>query len=173
MSDVRGFPPVAAADARVLILGSMPGAASLTAGCYYAHPRNAFWPIMGALLGFSPQLPYPQRLLALQSAGVALWDVIAVCQREGSLDADIVPQSVAANDFTGFFAAHRQIGHVYFNGSAAEQAFRRHVLHRPGLPALEYHRLPSTSPAHAALSHDRKLADWSVILGALKCGEGV
>jgi hypoxanthine-DNA glycosylase len=173
MSDVRGFPPVAAADARLLILGSMPGTASLTAGCYYAHPRNAFWSIMGALLDFSPQLPYAQRLLALQASGIALWDVIAVCHRKGSLDADIVPRSIVANDFPGFFTAHPRITCVCFNGGAAEQAFRRHVRCGQDLPALDYCRLPSTSPAHAALSHDKKLAAWSVILGALKRPEGV
>lgn len=166
MSLSHGFPPVAAPSARVLILGSMPGQASLQAGQYYAHQRNAFWRIMGDLLGAGPALPYAQRLEKLTAAGIALWDVIAACERAGSLDADIVGSSVAANDFAAFFAVHRNIVQVFFNGAAAETAFRRRVL--PGLSAsrLRLTRLPSTSPAHAARSYADKLAAWSAILPA-------
>lgn len=164
MAQVCSFPPVAASDARVLILGSMPGEASLRAGQYYAHQRNAFWRIMGDLLGAGPALPYAERLARLQGAGIALWDVIAACQRSGSLDADIVKESVRANDFGGFFAAHPGIERVYFNGGAAETNFRRHV--RPELPGttIQMLRLPSTSPAHAARSYAEKLAAWSAIV---------
>ena len=160
----QGFPPVAAPGARVLILGSMPGQASLRAGQYYAHERNAFWRIMGDLLGSGPELPYAQRLEKLTEAGIALWDVIAACERAGSLDADIVGSSVAPNDFAGFFAVHRNIVRVYFNGAAAETAFRRHAL--PGFAgsSLQLTRLPSTSPAHAARGYAEKLAAWSVIV---------
>jgi hypoxanthine-DNA glycosylase len=164
MSQVSSFPPVAAPDARVLILGSMPGEASLRAGQYYAHQRNAFWRIMGDLLGAGAELPYVDRLARLQAAGIALWDVIADCRRSGSLDADIVKESVRANDFSGFLAAHPGVERVYFNGGAAETNFRRHVL--PNLPGttLRMLRLPSTSPAHAARSYAEKLAAWSVIV---------
>lgn len=164
MGAVNCFPPVARPDARLLILGSMPGQASLTAGCYYAHPRNSFWPIMGDLLGFSPRLPYARRLERLHAAGIALWDVLARCERVGSLDSDIIPGSVEVNDFPGFFAVHPDIRHVFFNGSAAEAAFRRDVL--PELPHLELQlsRLPSTSPAHAARGYAEKLAAWSAIV---------
>jgi hypoxanthine-DNA glycosylase len=155
---------VASADATVLILGSMPGEASLYAGQYYAHERNAFWRIMGDLLGAGLSLPYRERLERLTEAGIALWDVIAACERSGSLDADIVGASVRANDFVSFFSAHPGIRRVYFNGAAAEANFRRHVL--PGLagcgPLLV--RLPSTSPAHAAQGYAEKLAAWSVIV---------
>ena len=163
MSLVSGFPPVAAADARVLVLGSMPGQASLDAQEYYAHRQNAFWRIMGELFGAGPELPYAQRLERLTAVGIALWDVIGACQRPGSLDADIVAASVQANDFAAFFAVHRSIERVFLNGGAAEHAFRRHVL--PGLPAgsLALQRLPSTSPAHASLSYADKLAAWSAI----------
>lgn len=166
MSLSHGFPPVAAPGARALILGSMPGQASLRAGQYYAHERNAFWRIMGDLLGAGPDLPYAQRLEKLTGAGIALWDVIAACERAGSLDADIVRHSVAPNDFVAFFAVHRDIARVFFNGAAAETAFRRHVL--PALPGLSLRlaRLPSTSPAHAALGYADKLAAWSALLGA-------
>ena len=142
----------------------MPGKASLFAQQYYAHPRNAFWRVMGDLVGAYPALPYAERLHKLAEAGIALWDVIAACERPGSLDADIVKDSVRGNDFAGFFAVHRSITRVFFNGATAELNFRRHVL--PGLSgwSLPTRRLPSTSPAHAALSYEAKLAAWSVIV---------
>lgn len=164
MDTCLGFPPVAAPDARVLVLGSMPGRASLAAGQYYAHRQNAFWRIMGDLLGAGPDLPYCERLDCLMRHGVALWDVMAACERPGSLDADIVPASVQANDFAAFFATHVAIDRVFFNGAAAETAFRRHVL--PALPKADFlvQRLPSTSPAHAALAYADKRQAWSAIL---------
>jgi double-stranded uracil-DNA glycosylase len=164
MALLHCFPPVADAGARLLILGSMPGKASLQADRYYAHPRNAFWRLMGDLLGAGPELPYAQRLDRLRAAGVALWDVIAACERDSSLDADIVAPSVEANDFLGFFAAHPGIEQVFFNGATAETSFRRHVLPVLGDTHLQFTRLPSTSPAHAALSYGEKLAAWQVIV---------
>lgn len=164
MALITGFPPVADVSARVLILGSMPGEASLQADQYYAHPRNAFWPIMGRLLGAGPELPYGERLERLKMAGVALWDVIGTCEREGSLDARIVAKSVQANDFAGFFAAHPGVSRVFFNGAAAETAFRRHVRAVLGESQLAFHRLPSTSPAHAGMAFAAKLAAWSVVV---------
>jgi hypoxanthine-DNA glycosylase len=164
MGLIQGFPPVVAPGARCLILGSMPGQASLQADRYYAHPRNAFWPIMGELLGAGPALPYEIRLQKLTAAGIALWDVIAACERPGSLDADIVGPSVRPNDFAAFLAAYPAIESVYFNGGAAETAFRRHVLPRLADRPLRLHRLPSTSPAHAARNYAEKLAAWSVIV---------
>lgn len=160
---VRSFPAVHTGAARVLILGSMPGEASLAAVQYYAHPRNAFWPIMGALFGAGPELPYVQRLERLCAAGVALWDVIGACQREGSLDSAIARDSIVANDFTALFSACPGIGHVFFNGSAAEAAFRRHVKRPPTGQPLRFTRLPSTSPAHAARSFEAKLAAWQAV----------
>ncbi|MBW7900857.1 MAG: DNA-deoxyinosine glycosylase [Rhodocyclaceae bacterium] len=161
---VRSFPPIADAGARVLILGSMPGVASLVAGRYYAHGRNAFWPLMGALLGFAADAPYEARTAALRAAGVALWDVLHACTREGSLDAAIDRDSEVANDLPGFLAAHPRIRHVFFNGAAAEDCFRRRVL--PGLDAaaLAFARLPSTSPANAAHSFEKKCAAWRAAL---------
>ncbi|MBU1363736.1 MAG: DNA-deoxyinosine glycosylase [Gammaproteobacteria bacterium] len=164
MSLSRGFPPVADRSARVLVLGSLPGKASLAAQAYYANRQNVFWRIMGDLLGAGPELPYGQRLEKLQAAGIALWDVIAAGERPGSLDSAIVRDSVCVNDFSAFFAVHRGIGRVFFNGAAAEATFRRHVL--PGLAGEkpELIRLPSTSPAHAASSYADKLAAWSAIV---------
>lgn len=154
----------------MLILGSMPGQASLAAGQYYAHPRNAFWPIMGALVGAGPELPYPRRVQQLQATGIALWDVLAECERPGSLDAHIVAASIRANDFAGLLPELPTLRAIAFNGSAAEQAFRRHVL--PALPGLRVDllRLPSTSPAHAARSLTQKLAEWQRLLNYLREG---
>ncbi len=166
---VRSFAPVAAPDARVLILGSMPGVASLSAGQYYAHPRNAFWPIMGALLGFAADAPYAARLQALTRSGIALWDVLAACVRPGSLDAAIDPASAVPNDFAGFLAQHPRVTAVFFNGSAAADCFRREV--QPKLDparALTLVRLPSTSPAHAAQSFATKCAQWRAVCAALE-----
>ncbi|MFZ1425716.1 MAG: DNA-deoxyinosine glycosylase [Geminicoccaceae bacterium] len=157
----KSFPPIVGPDARVLILGSMPGAASLHAGQYYAHKHNSFWRIMGELFGAGLELPYPDRLQLLTRAGVALWDVLESCARIGSLDSAITDER--PNDFAGFFAEHRGIAHVFFNGAKAEQAFTRRVLSTLAPNRLTLRRLPSTSPAHAGMSFQRKLDAWRVV----------
>lgn len=163
-----GFPYSADPDARVLILGSMPGRKSLDESQYYAHPQNAFWPIMGELFGFSPALPYAERLEQLRDKGVALWDVAHRCIRPGSLDSAI--RNTEPNDFSSFFAAHTLVRTIFFNGRKAEELFRRHVL--PTLPEefarIERHLLPSTSPANAALNRTQKLAAWTIVSHALE-----
>ncbi len=164
MSAVKSFPPIADPGARVLILGSMPGVASLAAGRYYAHARNAFWPLLGALLGFAADAPYAERTAALRAAGIALWDVLHACTRAGSLDVAIERGSEVPNDLPGFLAAHPRITHVFFNGAAAEACFRRHVLPQLGTGAITCVRLPSTSPANASSSFERKLAAWRAAL---------
>lgn len=158
---VRSFAPVAAPDARILILGSMPGVASLEAGQYYAHPRNAFWPIMGALFGAGPDLPYPERVVQLMASGVAVWDVLQACEREGSLDSNI--RSEVPNDFAAFFRTHPSIRRIGLNGGKAAAAFRKLVV-RQGPPLAEIVTLPSTSPAHAARSVEMKCALWKAAL---------
>lgn len=161
MSFVCSFPPLARADARLLILGSMPGVASLRAGRYYAHPHNQFWPIVGSLYGFAPDAPYAERCAALLAAGVAVWDVLQSCERPGSLDTAIQPGSETVNDFEGFLAAHPAIRRICFNGAAAEKLFLRKVRGQQHLPTgIECLRLPSTSPAHAGLRPADKLARW-------------
>lgn len=163
---VRGFPPIARPDARVLVLGSMPGVASLAAGEYYAHPRNAFWPLAGELFGAGPDLAYPERCARLAAARVALWDVLARCRRSGSADAEIEPDSERANDFAAFLRAHPRLRRVFFNGAKAERAWRRHVAPLLGAGAPPAARLPSTSPAHAGLSRARKLVAWRAVAEA-------
>ena len=159
---MSSFPPVADPNARVLILGSMPGAASLAAQRYYAHPRNAFWPILAELCGFAPELAYPERLRELRRAGVALWDVLQSCARAGSLDSDIEPASIRVNDFARFFADHPAIAAVFCNGGTAYRLFERRV--RPSLRPphrdLPAAQLPSTSPAHARLDLAGKRELW-------------
>ena len=160
---IRSFPPIGAPDATLLILGSMPGKASLLANQYYAHPRNAFWPIMGELFGASPDLPYARRVRVLEHAGVAVWDVLASCTRGSSLDSDIDKGSIVPNDFVSFFHAHPRIERVFFNGATAEASFRRHVLPRLAATTLRLKRLPSSSPANASWSHARKLRAWRIV----------
>lgn len=162
MSRVQGFPPITTPEAHILILGSMPGIASLGAHQYYAHPRNAFWRIMAEVFGFDPLCTYEERVCALTSCGVAVWDVLQLCTRKGSLDSDIDNSSVVPNDFASFFTAHRQIQRICFNGAKAASLYKKHVLPDLGDSALKicYVQLPSTSPAHAGLSYAQKLHAW-------------
>jgi hypoxanthine-DNA glycosylase len=158
---ICGLPPLARASARLLILGSMPGDASLAARQYYAHPRNHFWPILGAIHGFDSGTSYTRRRSALAAAGIALWDVIGSCVRQGSLDSAIDDESIVVNDFASFLASHTQITMICFNGRKAESAWRRHVQGQlPPDARFEYRLLPSTSPAHAGMSYLRKLQVW-------------
>ncbi len=159
---LTGLGPVEAATSRILILGSMPGRESLDRQQYYAHPRNAFWPIMLALLKGDPDLPYPERLRLLTGNRISLWDVIGSCTRSGSLDAAIPAASERPNRLDQFCRRHPELEVIAFNGRRAEISFRRHFLSRKGKLATGYHRiaLPSTSPAYAALRPDAKLELW-------------
>ena len=163
MALIHSFPPAVTPDAHTLILGSMPGDASLRAGEYYANPRNHFWQILGVLVGAGPDLPYPERLSKLTGAGFALWDVLQSCERQGSLDSSIVPSSITPNDFTTFLTTYRGVQRIFFNGTAAETAFRRHVV--PVFPSLSclLRRLPSTSPANARFTLQRHLDAWQIL----------
>lgn len=159
-SAVTSFPPLVALGATRLILGSMPGVASLTAGQYYAHPQNAFWRIMGAVVGFEASAPYADRVQALKCAGFAVWDVLAACERTGSLDSAIVRESEVANDLAGLLAQHPTMTRVYFNGATAEAAFKRRCHALTTRADLRFVRLPSSSPAHASLRFADKCAVW-------------
>jgi TDG/mug DNA glycosylase family protein len=170
MTVIRSFEPVARADAKMLILGSIPGKVSLAHQQYYAHARNLFWPLMGELFGASAAIsaatPYALRLACLLEHGVALWDVLQACERASALDADIVESSIIANDFAGFFARHTAIRRICFNGNKAEQAFRRYVLPELSFAhPIELIGLPSTSPANASIPLEIKRQCWVNALG--------
>ncbi|MDB6060692.1 MAG: DNA-deoxyinosine glycosylase [Verrucomicrobiaceae bacterium] len=163
---IYSFPPISTPQARILILGTMPGKMSLIQQQYYAHPRNAFWPIMGELFSFDAREDYALRKTRLMRAEVALWDVLQSCIRESSLDSDIDNKSIVANNFSDFLDAHPLIDRIGFNGAKAAQLFRRHV--QPFLAiekqTLNYLFLPSTSPAHAGKTFSDKLLAWRAIL---------
>ena len=133
----------------------MPGAASLAKDEYYAHERNAFWEIMGELFDAGRDKPYARRTRILKQNGVALWDVLDACVRPGSLDADI--RDAEPNDFEAFLKKYRGIRRIAFNGGTAEKLFRRSIEAPEG---VELVRLPSTSPAYAALRFEQKLKEW-------------
>jgi len=160
-----GFEPVSGDAATVLILGTLPGRISLLRGEYYAQSRNAFWRIMGDLFGAGPQLPYAERTRRLIERRIAVWDVCASAERRGSLDSAIDAKSVVVNDFPAFLSTQRNIEMIAFNGAVAQALYNSRV--RPDLAAGPRHigqlRLPSTSPAHAAITYERKLAAWSAI----------
>ena len=152
---ITAFPPVAPEDARVLILGSMPSVESLNRGFYYAHPRNAFWHILAEVYGEPFPECIPDRIALLQRHGVALWDVLRSCERQGSLDSAIRQPEV--NDFESLFLRCPDIERVLLNGGTAAKLFMKHGAEFAQGRRCE--RLPSTSPAYT-LSYERKLAQW-------------
>lgn len=156
------FPAESSSNAETLILGSMPGEVSLQQHQYYAHPRNVFWKVMAELFDFDAALGYSQRLVRLKQHKVALWDVLQSCERIGSLDSNIVKQTEVANDFVSFFKQHKQLKRICFNGGKARDAFNKHVLtqHPQYKQQFDFHALPSTSPAHAAMNYETKLSHW-------------
>jgi hypoxanthine-DNA glycosylase len=161
-----GFPPVEPRQARVLILGSLPSVESIRRGQYYAHPRNAFWPIMGELVGAGRGLEYPTRLRKLAGAGIMLWDVLHAAHRPGSLDSAIHPRGRVANDIPALLVRHPELQTIIFNGAPAEVLFHRHVAKKCGhlLKRVELIRLPSTSPACASRTFARKLTEWKAAI---------
>ena len=158
MTPSTGFPPVARPDARILILGSLPGERSIREQQYYAHPQNAFWRIMAAIYGIEGE--YDARTAQLCEQRIALWDVCHSSVRPGSMDADIRTDTVRVNDFAAFFAGHENIGLIAFNGRKAEQLFTRLVDPLSIESCIERASLPSTSPAYAAMTFPDKLAAW-------------
>jgi hypoxanthine-DNA glycosylase len=162
-----GFAAIARSDARVLILGTLPGAKSLECGRYYANPRNKFWHIIEELSGTPHDSLYEDQLLRLQEIGIAIWDVCHSAHRSGSLDSKLMASE--PNDFDSFLSSHPGIELICFNGGKAQTLYNRCVL--PGLtlnPAkIRYELLPSTSPAHAAMLYEQKLSRWRSALGPL------
>lgn len=153
-SPLVGLAPVFARNSRLLVLGSFPGAASLAAQQYYGHPRNHFWPILGAIWGLDLMaLPYVQRIAELRRRGLAVWDVYATCRREGSLDSAI--EDAVPNDLAGLARRCPQLQAIAHNGGESARFMRL-----TGALGLPVYRLPSTSPANASWSFERKLAAW-------------
>lgn len=166
MARVQSFAPVIGENPRILILGSMPGVASLDAVQYYAHPRNAFWPIMGELFGIDPTTDYAQRIAQISQQPVVLWDTLHSCYRPGSLDSAITRDSVQANDIPGLLEEFTQIKAVACNGATSANYFRKLVLPQIS-PSIELLKMPSTSPANAAMNFAQKLAAWRHLLDFL------
>ncbi len=165
MARVRSFEPLVGRQPRILILGSMPGIASLQALQYYAHPRNAFWAIMAELFGIDPTASYSQRVAELSRHPLILWDTLQACHRPGSLDSNIDAKTARANDFPGLLKRFPEIRAILFNGATAERYFKQLVL--PNLPEkleLTLLRMPSTSPAHAGMDFEQKLSAWRQLL---------
>ncbi|MDE2607999.1 MAG: DNA-deoxyinosine glycosylase [Burkholderiales bacterium] len=155
---LQGLPPVWRADTEVVVLGSFPGAASLAAAQYYAHPRNQFWRLLEQVLGEPlTALPYEARLERVLSHRVGIWDVLAACRREGSLDTAI--REATPNDFEWLHAHAPRLRKLCFNGKTAGRF-------APKLAAAGYATLvmPSSSPAHAALTFEQKLREWQHLL---------
>jgi hypoxanthine-DNA glycosylase len=159
---LTGLPPVLAPHTRLIVLGSFPGAASLAAGQYYAHPRNHFWPILAALWGEDlPAWPYERRIDFMRERGLGLWDVYASCQRIGSLDSAI--EDARLNDLAGLKLRAPALQAVAHNGGESARAMRH-----TGALGVPVHRLPSTSPANASWRFERKLAAWQAVFAG--CG---
>ena len=149
-----GLAPVIASHTRLVVLGSFPGAASLTEQQYYAHPRNQFWPILSQMWNIDLRaLPYPERLAEVRARGLGIWDVYAHCRREGSLDSAI--EAAQLNDLAALRVLAPGLRAIAHNGGESARAMR--VTRTLGVPVR---RLPSTSPANASWSFERKLAAW-------------
>ena len=154
---IYSFAPIADLQSNVLILGTMPGKESLRQNAYYAHNQNAFWKILFTLLNLPFSADYQIRKAMLLKNGVALWDVLAICTRHSSLDADIKKEY--PNDLLQFLSSHSNISRIFFNGKGAAGYFKKYF---PEIN-LPYQILPSTSPAHA-ISWESKLESWKAIL---------
>lgn len=162
---VHSLEPIIGREPRIIILGSMPGVVSLEALEYYANPRNAFWPIMAELFGIDIECEYPLRVQQVAELPLILWDTIKTCYRPGSLDSSIESRTIEANDIAGLVYRYTEISAIAFNGAASEKYFRQLVL--KGMPdnrGIELIKMPSTSPANASWSYDRKLAVWRQLL---------
>jgi hypoxanthine-DNA glycosylase len=152
---LSGFPPVLPKHARILLLGSFPGVASLAQSQYYAHPRNQFWRLLGACLGVDlASLPYAQRLEQASQLGVGIWDVVAQCQRVGSLDSAVT--QAAVNPLADYLREHAPaLARIGFNGGLSWK-----LGHHLADFGYAVYKLPSSSPAAAMYTFEQKLAQW-------------
>ena len=154
----KGLAPIAQPNCRILLLGSMPSEKSLDKQEYYGHPRNGFWHIMQTFTGVEATAPYHDRIAGLQNAGIALWDVIASCHREGSLDSNI--NNAVLNPLVDFILEHPQLRFIGLNGGKAFTLFQRHLIKPKHLPQhIKHAALPSTSPAYT-LPLENKIQQW-------------
>ena len=156
---IFSYPPIADASARILVLGTMPSVESLRQGFYYAHPHNAFWRIMAEIFGEELPVSMEEKKSLLLRNGIALWDTLRSCEREGSLDSAI--QRPEPNDIPALLAECPDIRKICFNGAASETLFMRHI---GPVEGVELIRLPSTSPAYT-LAYAKKLAAWKAAIG--------
>lgn len=152
-----GFLPVTGDFPRVLILGSFPSIQSLLHTEYYGNPQNHFWKIMDALFAIDHRLPYLDRVAFLTGHHIALWDVVQSCKRKGSADEEI--RKPVFNDISGFLTTHPTVSLIVLNGTAAGRYYRR--MNLP--PAIEYHILPSTSPANTRYTLAEKVEAWRIV----------
>ena len=157
----QSFAPIEGREVRILILGSMPGDASIVAGQYYAHPRNRLWPLMASLLGCTLPTDYEARCRMLQEHGIALWDVAGSAVRPGSMDSAM--REERPNDIAGLMARHPELRTVVFNGRKSEQLFDRFFQR---FPDVRYLPMPSTSPANASFSMARLAERWKAMFVA-------
>ncbi len=158
---VHSFDPIVDENCRILILGTMPGQQSLQKQEYYGNRQNAFWRIMFTLLQEEQTEVYEEKKAFLLRHHVALWDVLEACEREGSGDAEI--RNAVPHDFPWLLEQYPSIRTIYFNGGYAEKFFKQYVRKNVDVTQLEFRRLPSTSPANATVSFDKKLSQWKVI----------
>lgn len=181
MKNIKGFPAISNSHSKILILGSMPSEGSLLKQQYYGHQRNAFWPIILSLFGKedkktnlnsgiikpsflnAKEMSYNEHKLLLLENHIAVWDVLQSCYREGSLDTAIKMDSIKVNNFSDFFATHTKIKTICFNGSKAEAIYNKYVLPiiKNEFKGFQYIKLPSTSPAYAAMNLQEKAIIWA------------
>jgi len=162
---IQGFNLLGNSNATVLILGSMPSMKSLQKQEYYAHPQNVFWRIISHLFNQGKTLGYQQGEALLIEQGIALWDVLKFCDRQGSLDSAINTDTMEMNNFVDLFSSFPELRYVFFNGAMAESIYKKQVwpIVAESVAYIKYKKLPSTSPAYAAMKFESKLAAWQAI----------
>lgn len=159
---IRSFPPLISKKTKILILGSIPGVESLEKQQYYGNSRNAFWFIMSKICSFDSTLCYEKRCRKILEEGIALWDVLKHCERQGSLDSSIKNDSIGVNEIGDLFSQYPSIQKIFFNGMKAESEYKKRVtpILSPLQKEIPQERLPSTSPAMAMLSREKKSVLW-------------
>lgn len=165
---VKSFPPMIREGATVLVLGSMPGEASIAANQYYGNPRNHMWRVLYGLFGLEPDESYEDRLAFAAAHGIAMWDVIASCERVGSLDANI--RAEVPNDLPGLLADHPSVRALIFNGAKSHDTFMKYFKNHPAAAGLNKLKLPSTSPIPTRTMRTTadRIEAWRVLLPFLK-----